>query len=176
MKNLLPITGADALDAAIADAVRLKIELTAATAAMEAELADIQKLHQARLRVLRERIAELEARALDYCQAHRVELFPNKKSRETNLATFGFELTPWRVEPLNRKIKWKEVVSRLLARGWGQAYIRQPAPTVNKEALLADRQTLSEDKQAAAGIQFCQDEQFFLRPKPETAAERQNER
>jgi len=35
--------------------------------------------------------------------------------------------------------------------------------------LLADRDQLTPEQRAAAGIQFCQEEQFFIRPKPETA-------
>ena len=40
---------------------------------------------------------------------------------------------------------------------------------LDKNALLADREKLSPEQITAAGIQFCQDEQFFIRPKPETA-------
>ena len=43
--------------------------------------------------------------------------------------------------------------------------------SIDKEALLADRQTLTPEQCTAAGLQFAQDEQWFLRPKPETAAD-----
>ena len=49
--------------------------------------------------------------------------------------------------------------------GVGTFYLHFP----DKEALLTDREKLSPEQQTAAGIQFCQDEQFFIRPKPETA-------
>jgi hypothetical protein len=99
-----------------------------------------------------------------------LQLFAERKSRETSLAVFGFELTPHRVETANRKIKWADVVTRLLRLPWGKAYVRQAEPKPDKEALLADREKLTPEQCTAAGIAFAQDEQFFIRPKPETAA------
>lgn len=167
----LVITSPEALDARVAEVVRFKINLTKLTAEMEAEMAAVQKRHQARLGKLQECIATAEAEISSYCNAHRAELFADKKSRETTLAVFGFELTPPRVETASRKIKWADVVTRLLRLSWGKAYLNQPEPKPDKNALLADREKLTPEQLTAAGIQFCQDEQFFLRPKPETAAE-----
>lgn len=167
----LAITSLEALDARVAAVVRSRIQYTAALAAMEQEMAAVQKKHQARLGKLLEEIAADEDAVSAYCQAHRAELFPDKKSRETTLAVFGFELTPPRVEPSNRKIKWADVVARLIKLSWGKAYLNQPEPKPDKNALLADREQLSPEQLTAAGIRFCQEEQFFLRPKPETAAD-----
>ena len=114
-------------------------------------------------------IAESEANIQDYCLAHRGSLFSAKKSRETNLAEFGFELTPPRVETASKKVKWKEVAGRLLGLSWAAAYVRRPEPQPDKQALLADREKLSPEQRQAAGIRFCQDEQFYIRPKPQTA-------
>jgi phage host-nuclease inhibitor protein Gam len=166
--KVLNITSTEALDVAVAEVVRLKIKYTEATAAKDAETAAIEKDHQTKITALVEAIAELEGRVQEYCTAHRVALFPEKKSRETSLAVFGFEFTPHRVETANKKIHWKDVVKRLLRLPWGKAYVRKPEPKPDKEALLADREKLTEEQCTAAGIQFCQDEQFFIRPKPET--------
>lgn len=167
--KVLTITSPEALDVAVAEVVRLKIKHTEATAAKDAEVAVIEKKHQEKLMALQEAIAELEQRVQEYCTAHRPALFADKKSRETPLAVFGFELTPHRVETANRKIKWKDVVARLARLGWGKAYVRKPEPVPDKNALLADREKLTPEQCTAAGIQFAQDEQFFIRPKPETA-------
>lgn len=163
------ITSIEALDVAVAEAVRLKIKYTEATAAKDAEVAGIEKKHQQKITDLVESIAEIEALVHDYCEANRSSLFAEKKSRETSLAVFGFELTPWRVETTSKKIKWKHVVARLLRMAWGKAYLRTPAQQLDKEALLADREKLKHEQLISAGIQFLQDEQFFIRPKPETA-------
>jgi phage host-nuclease inhibitor protein Gam len=167
----LAISSVESLDTAVAEAVRLKIELTRRTALKDGEVATLEKSHQARITGLQEEIAIVEGMVLDYCVANRAALFPALKSRETSLAVFGFELTPNRVETSSRKIKWKDVVLRLVRLPWGEAYVRQPERVPDKQALLADREKLSPEQCVAAGITFCQDEQFFIRPKPETAAD-----
>jgi phage host-nuclease inhibitor protein Gam len=169
MMKVLNITSPEALDVAVAEVVRLKIRYTEATAAKDADVATMEKKHQQKISALQEVIAELETRVQDYCAAHRTVLFPERKSRETPLAVYGFELTPPRVETASRKIHWKDVVERLLRLDWGKAYVRTPAPQPDKQALLTDREKLTPEQCQAAGIAFAQDEQFFIRPKPETA-------
>jgi phage host-nuclease inhibitor protein Gam len=168
MKSL-KITSTDALDAAVADCVRLKIAHTKRLADRDDAIAAVEKEHEAGIQASAADIADREAAIRDYCDAHRAELFPVNKSRETGLAVFGFEYTPPRVETANRKIKWADVLERLRRARWGLAYIRSKE-SLDKEALLADREKLTPEQCTAAGIQFAQDEQFFLRPKPETAA------
>lgn len=165
----LKITSLESLDTAVAEVVRLKIWHKQMRAQADAELAEVEKHHQAKLTMQAENIATLEEIVRDYCAANRAALFSKHKSRETNLAVFGFELTPPRVETASRKIKWRDVVERLIKLPWGKAYIRHADPMPDKNALLDDRQRLTPEQQLAAGIVFCQDEQFFIRPKPETA-------
>lgn len=167
----LAITSLESLDTTVAEVVRLKIKLTQKTAAKDAEVAALEKRHTAGTTELCERIAALEHDVQAWCDAHRAEMFTERKSRETSLAVFGFEMTPPRVETSSRKIKWSDVVARLLRLPWGKAYLNRPEPKPDKQALLADREKLTPEQITAAGIQFCQDEQFFIRPKPETAAE-----
>jgi len=166
----LTINSTEGLEAAIGTVVRKRILHTQAVAAKEAEAAELEQRHQRTISNLLDEIAEFEAGIQDYCIAHRAALFTSKKSRETSLAEFGFELTPPRVETAGKKVKWKEVVGRLLRLSWAAAYVRQPEPQPDKQALLADREKLSPEQCLAAGIRFCQDEQFFIRPKPETAS------
>jgi phage host-nuclease inhibitor protein Gam len=170
--KVLEIASPEALDAHVAEVVRLRVRLTAAMANKDAEVVKIEKQHQASILKLQEQIAAAEEAVREYSAANRGSVFGDKrKSRETPLAEFGFELTPPRVETANKKIKWKDVVARLGRLAWGKAYLNLPAPKPDKEALLADREKLSPEQLTAAGIQFCQDEQFFIRPKPETAAD-----
>lgn len=167
----IKLTSVEALDATIAHVVRLKIQHTKTTAQMDAEIAGIQKRYAPALATSAAAIAEAEVVVHEYCAAHRAALFPDKKSRETASGVFGFELTPPRVEPASRKIKWADVVARLLRLDWGKAYVRTPEPKPDKEALLADREKLTPEQLVAAGIQFAQNEQFFIRPKADTAEE-----
>lgn len=165
----LKITSPESLDSAVAAVVRKRILLTMAKADKDAEIATIEKRRQPGITSLEKDIAADEADIQAFCTAHRTALFLDKKSRETGLATFGFEMTPPRVETANRKIKWADVIARALKGAWSRVYVRDGKPTVDKDALLADRDKLSPEQQTALGIQFCQDEQFFIRPKPETA-------
>jgi len=164
------INSTEGLEAAVAEAVRKRILHTQAVAAKEAAAAALEQRYQGAIANLLEEIAELEAGIQDYSIAHRATLFSSRKSRETSLAEFGFELTPPRVETAGKKVKWKDVVGRLLRLAWGAAYVRRPEAQPDKQALLADREKLSAEQCLAAGIRFCQDEQFFIRPKPETAS------
>jgi phage host-nuclease inhibitor protein Gam len=163
------ITSRPALEAVVADVVRLKLEHAQAIAAMEREIADVQKRHQDTLLGLVSRIEAREAGVYVFCQKHRQELFPEKKSLDLLLATVGFEMTPPRVEKISRKDTFGNVAMRLADLMWGDDYIRYPDPEVNKEKLLSDRAILSPEQLAQVGVKIEQDENFFIRPKSEVA-------
>ena len=165
----LTIASTAALDSVVADLVRMQLRLTELEVRRDSELAEVEKRHQAKLMAVRDNIRATEENVQAYCKAHRAELFPETKSRETALAHFGFELTPWRVELASRRLKIRDVIQRLLRSAWGKVYLRQPDPQLDKEMILADRQTLTPERLAEAGLQITRDEQFFVRPKLETA-------
>lgn len=161
----LSISSPEALDAAVADIVRLRLERAKVKAELQSRITDLEKAYTARIVELEKQIDEKETQVRDYCVAHRSELFPDRKSRETLTAIYGFELTPWRVERISRKVTWRDIVQRLLRLDWGRAYIRFGEPTVDKESLLANREQLTPEQLSEAGICFARDEQFFIRPK-----------
>lgn len=165
----LKITSVESLETRVAEVVRLKIERTRAVAEMDLEVAAVQKRYAPTLAKLTERVSDAELTVQKYCTANRAALFCARKSRETASSVFGFELTPPRVEPSARRVRWPDVVKRLMRLDWGKAYVREAEPKPDKEALLADRAKLTAGQLTAAGITFCQDEQFFIRPKAETA-------
>ena len=158
-----------ALEAVVADVVKLKLEHAQATAVMEQEIAEVQKRHQEELLALSRQLEAREAGVFVYCQKHRAALFTEKKSLDLLLATVGFELTPPRVEKLNSKDTFGKVAARLANSSWGEPYLRYPDPELNKERLLADRATLSAEQLHEAGLKIEQDENFFIRPKSEIA-------
>lgn len=159
------ISSREALLGVVAEVVRLKLQHASLTADMEREVTGVQKRYAPRLDRVAEDIHERESAVQDYCERHRAELFPEKKSIEMPSAVIGFEITPWRVETSSRKVTWKNVVERLLKLAWGKAYLRVPNPQPDKEALLSDREKLTPEQTTSAGVTFTQDEQFFLRPK-----------
>lgn len=158
------ITSRQSLESVVADVVRLKIEHTEATAAMEKEIAEVQKRHQDGLLSISRQIEAKEAGVFVYCQKNRAELFPDKKSIDLLLATVGFETTPPRVEKANSKDTFPKIGLRLESLDWGVAYVRYPEPEVNREKILADRLTLTPDQLREAGLKIEQDENFFIRP------------
>jgi phage host-nuclease inhibitor protein Gam len=153
-----------ALETVVADVVKLKLEHTQATAAMEQEIADVQKRHQENLLGISRQIEAREAGVFVYCQKNRAALFPQKKSLDLLLATVGFELTPPRVEKLSGKDTFGKIGLRLENLDWGAAYLRYPDPEVNKEKILADRTQLKPEQLKEAGLKIEQDENFFIRP------------
>lgn len=166
-----PIISPESLDAAVARVVMLKNRHNSLVADKEKELIAVEKKHQTSIGACLEQIADLESLVVEYCALHRADVFAEKKSRETGLAVFGFELMPHRVETSSKKIKWRDVVARLLRLDWGKAYVRQAEPAPDKKALIDDRDKLTPEQLTAAGICIVQEEQFFIRPKPETAAD-----
>lgn len=164
----MKILSTESLDSAVGECVRLKLEHATLKTNLETQVAALQKTFAGQMGRIQDRISESEERIRAYCTANREELFPVNKSRDSLTAVYGFELTPWRVAT-HRKINWKEVVRRLQSLTWGGAYVRHPEPQPDKLALLADRERLTPVQQNAAGIEFQQDEQFFIRPKAESA-------
>jgi phage host-nuclease inhibitor protein Gam len=147
------------------------IDLAKLRATIDAEKAEIDRNHAAALTDALRWLQQSEVAIRTYCDVHRDRLFAEKKSMELAGATVGFELMPFHVETASRKIKWKDVIARIVRKGrnWKAKYLRQSEPTVNKDALLTDRNKLTAVQRLALGIQFVQDEQFFIRPQAESA-------
>lgn len=153
-----------ALEAVVADVVKLKIEQTRATALMEQEIAEVRKRHQEHLIGIGRQIEAREAGVFVYCQKNRFALFPEKKSLDLLFATVGFELTPPRVDKIAARDTFGKIGLRLENLDWGAAYVRYPDPEVNKEKILADRARLKREQLQEAGLKIEQDENFFIRP------------
>jgi phage host-nuclease inhibitor protein Gam len=168
--QIIPIVSREALDAAVAEVATLKIQYAAAKADMELAIARVQERHQEQILALGQRIEIREAGVFVYCQQHRAQLFPDKKSIDFLLATVGFRTEPPSVEKSSRRDTWTAIAQRLEALQWGARYVNTPEPEVDKKALLADREKLSLEQLSEAGLRFEQDELFYITPKSEVAA------
>jgi phage host-nuclease inhibitor protein Gam len=157
------------LESAVAEVCRRKLSRASLQAQMEAEVTEVQKTYAKAIAHLGDEIAALEELVYEHCLANRGVLFPEKKSRETASAVFGFETTPPRVETVSRKVTWKEVVKRALRLDWAKKYVTTPDAVPNKQSLIADRNVLTAGQKSDLGVQFLQDEMFFIRPKSEIA-------
>jgi phage host-nuclease inhibitor protein Gam len=171
-KKIAPVlVSREAMESTVADIVRLKLDHAAKIAAMEKEVAEVQKRHQEAILAVCEDIEIKEASVYTYCHRQRAELFTDKKSIDLLLATVGFETNPPSVQKKSSKDTWPDIARRLQSTEWGQFYVREPAPEVDKEALLNSRATLTTEQLNTVGIRFDQEEQFYIRPKSQVAAE-----
>lgn len=172
-KKIAPVLlSREAMESTVADIVHLKLQHAAAIAAMEIEVAAVQKRHQESILAVCEDIEIKEASVYTYCHANRSTMFTDKKSLDLLLAEIGFEFTPPRVEKKGGKdVTWEVIARRLESTDWGQFFIRDGKPTVDKEALLKARATLTQKQLDTIGIYFDQEEQFYLRPKSQVAAD-----
>lgn len=163
------ITSRESLEANVADIVHLKLDYASKTAEMEKEIAEVQKRHQVGILSVVKQIDIKEAGVFTYCQTHRKELFPEKKSIDTLLAVVGFRTNPPSIEKRSKKDTWDQIALRLAGLDWGDTYIREPDPEVNKRQLIDDRAKLSDEQLQAAGIRIEQDEDFYIEPKSQVA-------
>jgi phage host-nuclease inhibitor protein Gam len=160
------ITSREALETTTAECVRLKLAHASQTAKLESEKIALEKKAAPQLASLEQQITAHENQIQAYCVANRAALFPHSKTLELRTATLAFEWTPPRVDKL-RRVTWAAVLERLAALPWAGKYIRQPEPEVNKKALLDDREVLTPEQREQIGINFAQEEQFRLTPRPE---------
>ena len=158
------ITSREGLEATVADVVRLKLEHVKRQAAMEAEIAEVQKRHQDGLLSVAKQIEIKEAGIYVFCQ-----LLPEKKSIDLLLAVVGFRDNPPSVGKLANKDTWPVIATRLASLDWGQKYVTYADPEVNKKQILLDRSELTPEQLKAAGIKIEQDENFYIEPKSEVA-------
>ncbi|MEW6306163.1 MAG: host-nuclease inhibitor Gam family protein [Verrucomicrobiota bacterium] len=173
--QLLP-DSPDAFQSAVADLVRLKLDLASRQAHRDSEVAEVHRRHEPALAELARRVRTREAALHLWCSRHR-HAFGPRKSLELPLAALGFETCPPRVEKLDPQDTWPAIARRLETLAWGRQYLTREQPEICKARLLADRRQLSPEQLAEAGLRIAQQEQFFFRPKSTVAedAERAGE-
>jgi phage host-nuclease inhibitor protein Gam len=158
------ISSREGLQAVVADVVAAKLQHADLTVQMESGVAAVQARFQEPMAALARQIEWDEAAAQVWAERNKAE-FGERKNLDLVMATVGFETTPHRVEMVNSKDKWGKVARRMEALDWAEDYLRQPDQEVNKQRLLTDRTKLTRQQLAEAGIEFAQDENFFIRPK-----------
>ncbi|NOS72034.1 MAG: hypothetical protein HOP33_19165 [Verrucomicrobia bacterium] len=168
----------EAMEATVNDYKRLKLEHVSLMAKMESEKTAVEKRYEERINTVARDIESGFASVHNYCVTHRSELLPgDRKSFETVAGTVKFYDTPHRVE-----VRGKETLGALAKRLLGlvfnagtpeevscDKYVREADPTVNKDALLADRTRFTDEQLKAMGVRFEQDEIFAIDLKSDLA-------
>lgn len=101
---------------------------------------------------------------------HKIVQFPVKKSIEFLRGIIGFELDKPSVGTLS-KWTFTKAVQALKSSRWGKKYLTYKEPSIDKEAILRDREKLkAKGRLPGVGLVIEQDEQFYFTAKRETSA------
>jgi phage host-nuclease inhibitor protein Gam len=139
---------------------RLKIE-------MDTELLAIRKRYEGMLD-MRERELDRVALSLESWANRNPQEFPaGRKSIEFVHGIVGFRTGTPKVKK-GKKFPSLEAIAEVMASlPWARKYIKRQVSTVNKEALIADRDVLTAEQLNTLGLQIVQDESFYIEPKTE---------
>lgn len=129
----------------------------------EREITGVRQKYRTPLAEL-DRYLLLETTWVETWARENTDAFSDRRTLACTHASIGFRVSPPRIERASRKWTWSEVAVKLSELAWGRRYLRQPAPEVNKEALLADRADLEAPELRKVGIKIVQDERFFITP------------
>ncbi len=178
-ERLGPVASPAGMEALVAEITALQVEqaglaarmaeLTVASErALAAQLRPLQLQAETIARRVKTRLAKVEV----FVTTHRDDLLPDRrKSFELPTAIVGFTLsTKAKVVLANDGDDWTSAAHRLEALAWGEPYVRNPEPEVDKEALIASRASLTPVQLAAAGLRIEQGEKFYVQPKSQIAA------
>src|SRR6185503_12888669 len=177
----------DAMELEVAAYVQTDLEVVQLQAQIEKEKIAIDAKHQARLTEL-VTARDLKFAAIhNFCVEHRKAILTEpRKSFELSVATVGFELPGWSVEQVGKENlgdKATRLQSLVLFKRDEKGelvldaekkpiieldcsrYVREAAPALNKQNLLADREQLTPGQLEAMKVKFTNEEGFFIRPK-----------
>lgn len=130
---------------------RLRIE-----AAMNDEMAEVKARHETVAKPLADEINQLSRGVHLWCEANRVELTRDGKTKTANLASGEVK---WRMRPPSVSIRAADAVLEALKKLGLQRLIRTKEEP-NKEAILLEPQTVEHIK----GISISQKEDFVIVP------------
>lgn len=173
-ERLAPVESTAGMEALVAEITALQIEQAGLEGRMKDFIARTERQMAEQLRPLQlqaeeiaKRVKARVAKVEVFVTEHRDELLPDKKkSFELPTAEVGFALSNKpKVVLANDGDDWESAALRLEALKWGEPFVRHPEPEVDKDALIAARDTLTDKQLAAAGLDIEQPEKFFVKPK-----------
>ena len=151
------------LDAVVENIVHLRQNRDELEGDQEREITAIRQKYRAPLAEV-DRYLLLETTWVETWARENPDAFAERPSLACTHATIGFRISPPRVDRASRKWTWTDIAAKLGELAWGRHYLRQPAPEVNKEALLAARADLDAAELRKAGLKIVQDERFYISP------------
>lgn len=150
------------MEALVGAIAALSIDRDVMSAEMDGRLQNIRAEYEARLIENGDLTEEKMAIARDWAERNRAA-FGLKKSVEGVHAVFGFRTGMPKLKTI-AGWTWEGVKAWLLRYAAGKNYTRTEV-TVDKAAILSDRDVLKEEGLLKMGVQVVQDESFFVEPK-----------
>lgn len=147
----------DECTAAIAEIGRYQRERSRINADSNDEQAAVKAKHDALAKPLGDRISELSKGVHLWCEANRATLTKDGKVKFHEFAT---GLVKWRTTPFSVALSKVGDLLGLLKASGKEQYIRT-SETIDKEALLADREAIGD---SIKGVTFKQKEEFSVIP------------
>jgi len=144
-----------------------QIERNQLTLEMDAELTAVRQRYEGRIDE-RQRHVEDITLALEAWAAGNPQEFPSgRKSIDFVHGEIGFRTGMPKFKKL-RKFKTLQLMAEAMRKlAWARKYVKQAAPTVNKELVIADRDKLTAEQLNTLGAQILQEESFYVEPKAE---------
>lgn len=155
----------DQAEAVLEQIARATIARDRLTAEMELKLTNVRAEYEGRLTALAQELDGAMPILQRWAEEHPDE-FGARKSMEMVHGTIGFRTGTPKLKLIPGKT-WLRVLESLA--GVFPEYIREKME-VNKEALIADREKLGDDRLRLVGLRVTRDETFFVEPKREEAA------
>jgi len=163
-KTTVPAPAWDKVEELIGTLGSLQMRRDGILAEIDAKVSAIREQHREELAGLDADI-DVEIKLLESAAIANPDQFVEKKSVELLTGTLGFR-TPTPSLKTLAKYTWERVLKTLKARKLKAFYVVRES--VNKEAILAEREKLGEKGLAALGLRISQDETFYVEPKRET--------
>jgi phage host-nuclease inhibitor protein Gam len=138
-----------------------QLVLNQRTAEMDQAITGIRKAFEGELDSLNQEIQQRTELAKAWADSHPEEFPANKKSIDFVHAVVGFRTGTPAVIQLKKSFTKKRILELLAKFAWSKKYIRQE-PSIDKESILADRKTLTEDQLKSVGLKIDQAESFFI--------------
>lgn len=161
------------LEAVVENITQLQLEREELERRQELEIIAIRQKYRVPLAEV-ERYLLLETSWAETWAGNNPHFFSENRTLACTHAQVGFRTGPPRVDRLSRKWTWSEIADKLAGIAWGRAYLRQPAPEVNKEAVLAAREKLTAEELRQVGLKIIQNKRFYITPHHATETTQDN--
>jgi phage host-nuclease inhibitor protein Gam len=134
------------------------------------EMNKVREKYQARIEAQDQAIQASFERMYAWAEANRDSEFRTRKSQEWPFGVIGYLAHPPKAAP-KKGFTWAAVVQLLKDRNLHRYIRRTESEEAARDVMLSDREDpAAVSELEACGVEFRQDEQFYIKPKEDTAS------